>query len=156
VRGGELEGDVGIRESGVEGGFGVREGGVGISNVGGESMGVKASAEGGCPSNRLGNSLLRMKLRMKPQKKRKLDPEFLSETPDRRGLAEFSCKSNGQYVGHTSQLQAFIDQINATSTCATSGCNGQLKPVSIILTGLGGSVEVQYDYWLYSATCTVQ
>jgi hypothetical protein len=89
---------------------------------------------------------------MKPQKKRKLDPEFLSETPDRRGLAEFSCKSNGQYVGHTSQLQAFIDQINATSTCATSGCNGQLKPVSIILTGLGGSVEVQYD----CTGCTVR
>ena len=87
-----------------------------------------------------------------PQKKHKLDPEFVLETSGRRGLAESSSKSNGQYVGHTSQLQAFIDQINATSTCATSDCNGQLKPVSIILTGLGGSVEVQYDCTVVQCT----
>ena len=142
---------LGIGESGVggegEGGIGVREGGVGISNVGGESMGVEST--NGKLQLREDVQVTDSKLSFEdesdsetPQKKRKLDPEFLLETPDRRGLAEFSCKSNGQYVGHTSQLQAFIDQINATSICATSGCNGQLKPVSIILTGLGGSVEV--------------
>ena len=80
-----------------------------------------------------------------PPKIRKPDPEFVLETPERRGFAEFPGGSNGAFVGQTSQLQAFIDQINATSMCASDGCNGLLAPVSITLTGLGGSVEVQYD-----------
>ena len=80
-----------------------------------------------------------------PQKIHKLDSEFVLSTPDRRCLAEFPSSSNGAYVGQTSQLQAFIEQINATSNCATPGCNGQLEPVTIILTGLGGAVEIQYD-----------
>ena len=80
-----------------------------------------------------------------PQKQRKLDSEFVLDTPNRRGQAEIPGVSNGAFMGQTSQLQAFVDQINKTSKCATPGCNGILKPVTIDLVGLGGAVEIHYS-----------
>ena len=59
-----------------------------------------------------------------PQKLRKLDSEFVLDTPNRRGQAEIPGVSNGAFMGQTSQLQVFVDQINKTSKCATPGCNG--------------------------------
>ena len=38
--------------------------------------------------------------------------------------------SNGAFTGQTSQLQAFVDQINKSLKCATPACNGILKPVT--------------------------
>ena len=74
-----------------------------------------------------------------PQKKRcKVDPEFVLETPDRRRSTEF-CSCNGAFVAQKSQLQAFVGQINSTSRCATQGCEGLLKPVSVHTVGFGGS-----------------
>ena len=67
------------------------------------------------------------------------------ETPDRKLLAEFPVTSNGAFVGQTFQVQAFVDQVNATSSCATLGCTGLLKPTSVKLKGLGGAVDIDYD-----------
>ena len=80
-----------------------------------------------------------------PQKLCKLDSEFVLDTLNRRGQAEIPGVSNCAFMGQTSQLQAFVDQINKTSKCATPGCNGILKPVTIDLVGLGGAVEIQYS-----------
>ena len=74
-----------------------------------------------------------------PPKKQKIDPPFVLETPDRKLLAEIPAVSNGAFVGQTSQVQAFVDQVNATSSCATVGCTGLLKPTRFNLTGLGGA-----------------
>ena len=43
------------------------------------------------------------------------------------------------------QLRAFVNQVNATSVCATPCCSGKLKPVSVTLAGLGGALEVKYS-----------
>ena len=53
--------------------------------------------------------------------------------------------SSGTFVGQTSQMQAFVDQVNATSSCATVGCTGLLKPTCFNLTGLEGAVNIDYD-----------
>ena len=39
------------------------------------------------------------------------------------------------FIAQKSQLQAFIDQINASSRCATQGCEGLLKPVCVNMIG---------------------
>ncbi len=80
-----------------------------------------------------------------PVIKRKLDPEFVLDTPQRRGLAEFPGLSNGLFVDQTSQFQGFIDQVNETSKCATPSCEGKLKPDSVKLVGLGGAVDIAYS-----------
>ena len=45
----------------------------------------------------------------------------------------------------TSQLQQFIDEINATSVCYTPECGGKLFPVNIKRVGLGGSATIQFS-----------
>ena len=77
-----------------------------------------------------------------PIKKHKINPPFVIETPDRKHLAEFPDEA---FVGQTSQVQAFVDQVNATSSCVTLGCTGLLKPTSDKLTGLGRAVDIDYD-----------
>ena len=67
------------------------------------------------------------------------------ETPDRKLLAEIPAASNGAFVGQTSQVQAFVDQVNATSCCGTLACTGLLKPTRVNLTSLGGAVDTDYD-----------
>ena len=79
-----------------------------------------------------------------PPKKRRLDPNFLLVTPERRCLGEYPAISNSLFLGQTSQLRAFVDQVNATSVCATPCCSA--KPVSVTLAGLGGALEVKYSY----------
>ena len=66
-----------------------------------------------------------------PKKCRKRDPPFVLETPDRKLLAEIPVASNGAFVGQSSQMQAFVDQVNATSCCGTLGCTGLLKPTRV-------------------------
>ena len=75
-------------------------------------------------------------------KKHKINPPFVIETPDRKLLAEFPDEA---FVGQTSQVQAFVDQVNATSSRATLGCTDLLKPTSDKLTGLGRAVDIDYD-----------
>ena len=52
---------------------------------------------------------------------------------------------NGLFMCETSQLQQFIDDINATSVCYTPECRGKLFPVNIRRVGLGGSATVQFS-----------
>ena len=66
-------------------------------------------------------------------------------TPGRKLLAEIPATSNGAFVGQTSQVQAFVDQVNATSCCGTFGCIGLLKPTRVNQTCLGGAVNIDYD-----------
>lgn len=80
-----------------------------------------------------------------PPKKCRLDPKFLLETPERWFLGEYPAISNSLFLGQTLQLIAFVNQVNATSVCATPCCSGKLKPVSVTLAGLGGALEVKYS-----------
>ena len=75
-----------------------------------------------------------------PPKKRRLDPNFLLDTPERRCLGEYPAISSSLFLGQTSQLRAFANQVNATSVCAIPCCSGKLKPVSVTLAGLGGAL----------------
>ena len=80
-----------------------------------------------------------------PPKKCRLDPKFLLETLERRCLGEYPAISSSLFLGQTSQLRAFVDQVNATSVCATPCCSGKLKLVSVTLAGLGSALEVKYS-----------
>ena len=42
-------------------------------------------------------------------------------------------------------MQAFLDQVNATSKCITLDCTGFLKPISVNLTRFGDAVDIDYD-----------
>ena len=48
------------------------------------------------------------------------------------------------FVCQTSQFQSFIDQMNATSVCATPHCIGKLVPVSMRVFGLGGALVIRF------------
>jgi len=52
---------------------------------------------------------------------------------------------NSVFLCQITQLQAFIDQVNATSLCYTPHCTGKLIPVNIKHVGLGGSVMVKFS-----------
>ena len=52
---------------------------------------------------------------------------------------------NRVFVCQTTQLDAFIEQVNATSVCYTPNCVGKLVPISIKHTGLGGSLLVKFS-----------
>lgn len=49
------------------------------------------------------------------------------------------------FLCQITQLQVFIDQINAMSICYTPQCTGKLVPVDIKHVGLGGSVMVKFS-----------
>ena len=80
-----------------------------------------------------------------PPRNTKYRPSLSARNPDRKLLAEIPVASNGAFVGQTSQMQAFVHQVNATSCCSTLGCTGLLKPTCVNLTGLGGAVNTNYD-----------
>ena len=52
---------------------------------------------------------------------------------------------NSVFLCQTTQLEAFIDEINATALCYTPMCNGKLVPVSVKHVGLGGSTVVKFS-----------
>ena len=52
---------------------------------------------------------------------------------------------NSIFLCQTTQLQTFIDQLNATTLCYTPQCTGKLVPVNIKHVGLGGSVVVKFS-----------
>ena len=67
------------------------------------------------------------------------------KTPDRKLLAEIPAASNGAFVGQTSQVQAFVDQVNATSCCGTLGLHRLVEASCVNLASLGGAVDIDYD-----------
>ena len=52
---------------------------------------------------------------------------------------------NSVFLCQTTQLQAFIDQVNETTLCYSPQCTGKLVPVNIKHVGLGGSVTVKFS-----------
>ena len=52
---------------------------------------------------------------------------------------------NSVFLCQTTQLQAFIDQVNETTLCYSPQCTGKLVPVNIKHVGLGGSVMVKFS-----------
>ena len=57
------------------------------------------------------------------------------------------------YLIVISQMCKFIDQINLTSKCATSLCNGKLKLVCVSMINQQGCVTLQYDCTGCAETC---
>ena len=49
------------------------------------------------------------------------------------------------FMCQTTQLDAFLNQINTTSLCYTPNCVGKLVPISIKHIGLGGSLLVKFS-----------
>ena len=76
--------------------------------------------------------------------KRKDAPEckFLP-TPVRKLLTEDPVIATA-FVGDTSHIQKFVDQVNCTNKCSSPGCTGQLTIAHKKAQGLGGTVEVAY------------
>ena len=69
------------------------------------------------------------------------DPDFSLDTPEGCNSGEL----HSIFLGQVSQMCKFIDQINLTSKCATSLCNGKLKLVCVSMIGQQGCVTLQYD-----------
>ena len=78
--------------------------------------------------------------------KRKHAPEceFLP-TPVRRKLLTEDPAMATAFIGDSSHIQDFVDQVNCTSKCSSPGCNGQLAVVCKKAQGLGGVIEVAYQ-----------
>ena len=49
------------------------------------------------------------------------------------------------FIGDSSHIQDFVDQVNCTSKCSSPGCSGQLAVVCKKAQGLGGAIEVAYQ-----------
>ena len=126
VEGGK--GEVGMVEGGegegwmIEGGEG--EGGMVEEGEGGEEV---TSSEDE-PETPLG------------KRKHAPDCEFLPTPVRRKVLAEDPATATA-FIGDTSHLQEFVDQVNCTTKCSSPGCSGQ---VAIVAQGLGGTFEVTF------------
>ena len=49
----------------------------------------------------------------------------------------------GMFVCLSSQVSAFLDQVNANMACRTPGCSGVYVPVRVVCEGLGGGLKVE-------------
>ena len=49
----------------------------------------------------------------------------------------------GMFVCLSSQVSAFLDQVNSNVACRTPGCNGVYVPVRVVCEGLGGGLKVE-------------
>ena len=47
------------------------------------------------------------------------------------------------FVCLSSQVSAFLDQVNANMACRTQGCSGVYVPVRVVYEGLGGGLKVE-------------
>ena len=52
----------------------------------------------------------------------------------------------GMFVCLSSQVSAFLDQVNANMACRTPGCSGVYVPVRVICEGLGGGLKVEIAF----------
>ena len=66
-------------------------------------------------------------------------------TPMKRAKVNPIELGNRVFVCQTTQLDEFLNQINATSLCYTPNCVGKLVPISIKHVGLGGSLLVKFS-----------
>ena len=81
-----------------------------------------------------------------PLGKRKHAPEYeFLPTPVRRKLLTEDPVFATAFVGDTSHIQKFVDQVNYTSRCSSPGCSGQLRIFRKKAQGLGGAIEVTYQ-----------
>ena len=126
VEGGEGEGggEVGMVEGGMVGGG--EEGGVIEWEEGSDTQESDSSAE-------------------TPLGKRKHEADYCFPTPVRRKILAEDPASAVGFVGDTSHIRSFVNQVNCTSKCSTPGCSGHLKVVQVKAMGLGGAVEVSFQ-----------
>ena len=72
------------------------------------------------------------------------DSEYFPTPEKRRRVAimqqpvEDASLGMGIFVSLSSQISAFLDQVNANMVCRTPGCSGVYVPVRVVCEGLGG------------------
>ena len=67
-----------------------------------------------------------------PLGKRKHETDYaFFPTPVRRKILAEDPTSTVGFVGDTSHIRSFVDQVNSTSKCSTPGCSGGLKVVKV-------------------------
>ena len=77
------------------------------------------------------------------------DSEYFPTPEKRRRVAimqqpvEAASLGRGMFVCLSSQISAFLDQVNANMVCRTPGCSGVYVPVRVVCEGLGGSLKVE-------------
>ena len=77
------------------------------------------------------------------------DSEYFPTPEKRRRVAilqqpvEAVSLGGGIFVCLSSQVSAFLDQVNANMACRTPGCNGMYVPVRVVCEGLGGGLKVE-------------
>ena len=77
------------------------------------------------------------------------DSEYFP-TPEKRHCVaimqqpvEAAALGRGMFVCLSSQISAFLDQVNANMACRTPGCSGVYVPVRVVCEGLGGGLKVE-------------
>ena len=65
-------------------------------------------------------------------------------TPLKKARASPVELGNSVFLCQATQLQEFIDQINATTVCYTPECTGKLIPINVKFLGLGGCAMVKF------------
>ena len=70
--------------------------------------------------------------------------EYLPTPEKRQRLTEVEPIDLGMhlFVCLTSQVTAFIDQMNHNMVCRTPGCSGTFVPVRAITEGMGGAIKI--------------
>ena len=77
------------------------------------------------------------------------DSEYFPTPEKRRRVAimqqpvESASLGKGIFVCLSSQVSAFLDQVNANMACRTPGCSGVYVPVRVVCEGLGGGLKVE-------------
>ena len=78
-----------------------------------------------------------------PLGKRKHTSEYdFFPSPVRRKLLPEDPALTTTFMGDTSHVRAFIEQVNCTSKCSTPGCSGYLRSFEVKAMGLGGAIEM--------------
>ena len=77
------------------------------------------------------------------------DSEYFPTPEKRRRVAimqqpdEPASLDRGIFVRLSSQVSAFLYQVNANMACRTQGCSGVYVPVRVVCEGLGGGLKVE-------------
>ena len=77
------------------------------------------------------------------------ESEYFPTPEKRRRVAvlqqpvEAASLGKGMFVCLSSQVSAFLDQVNANMACRTPGCSGVYVPVRVVCEGLGGGLKVE-------------
>ena len=77
------------------------------------------------------------------------DSEYFPTPEKRRRVAimqqpvEAASLGRGIFVCLSSQISAFLHQVNANMSCRTPGCSGVYVPVRVVCEGLGGGLKVE-------------